>query len=142
MTTPYSKIFDRFERQITDFDLFNMIDSEKEDNYKKILDNAVVHFEYGCDKDLSDRDDVTDEFTDDLTANEQLIIALYMAYEWSLPYVQNQDLLQQYITVSSLKVGNQANHLSQVRQLNADSKSKADSLKTKYSFRKKYNRLG
>lgn len=142
MTTPYSKIFDRFERQITDYDLFEMVEVDKKANYKKILDNAVVHFDYSCDSDLSDRDDTAETFADDLTDNEQLIIALYMAYEWSLPYVQNQDLLQQYITVSSLNIGSQSLHLAQIQKLNNQSKSRANTMKTKYSFRKKYDKLG
>jgi hypothetical protein len=142
MSTPYSEIFDRFERQITDYDLFTMLDVDKQSNYKKILSNAVVHFDYACDSDLSDKDDTAETFTADLTDTEQLTVALYMAYEWSLPYVQNQDLLQQYITVSSLNIGSQSLQLAQVQKLNKLSKDRADGLKTKYSFRKKYNRLG
>lgn len=133
--TPYSKIFDRFDIKITDYDLASLAESDRVAIETKFLNSAVVNFRK-CKVDLSDRDDVAKQFNNTLSDLEQEIIAYYMVKEWTAQYRNAQDIMESVMTTSSFKNFSPANQIKAVRELYNDAVIEASRLEAQYSYSK------
>lgn len=92
--TPYKSIYDRFLSKITDFDIVQLTADEIYEVASIYLTAAIVEFS-DCKQDLSDVDDVAEQFNAELTRTEIEILANFMAIEFILTkYIRTQALLK------------------------------------------------
>ena len=142
MSTPCYKVWSRFERKILDYDLMdlkinNELDWEKD--VVGIMESAMSRF-VNCKVDLSliepsELDPSSEwEFESDLSAIEQEIIALYMIQEWLQPFVNNQDMLEKYLTTQEYHAFADSTKVEKLKSLHNEAILDAEHLESKYSY--------
>jgi len=133
MATPYSNIYSRFLNKITDYSFLNQSTGEMEEGFKSFMDSAIVHFRR-CKKDLFDTDDTLEQFNEDLTPEEQEVIATLMIVEYLSPKLITADLLKQTVNSKDFKLYSQANHIKEIRELRNMIKKDASQMMMEYSY--------
>jgi len=139
--TPYTAIFNRFKRLITDYDL----DDLAPENRKDILVGYLVD---ACDSwyplpdgvDLT-RDDAIESFLYTLDNNVQATLAYGMARAWLSPYLYNQDLMESNLSTKEYTAYSDANRITTMRMLYKESEKQMSALATKISIKKIAGRL-
>jgi|LGOV01.1.fsa_nt_gb hypothetical protein len=131
--TPYSEVFKRFERKVTDYDLDDLINDDKIEIEIGFLDSSISDFT-DCKSDLSDRDDTLLTFNIVLSDDEIEILSLFMVKHWTSQYKNTQDLLEVILSPDSFKRFSPANQLVAVGKLYSDSIDEADLLVSKYIY--------
>jgi len=100
MSTPFSSIYSRFLRKITDLKLANLIvtvPTIADGRLYGWLESATTKFDE-CEVDLIDIDLISQQYNQTLTPKAQEIIAIKMLIEWFEPMIndvlamQNQPL--------------------------------------------------
>jgi hypothetical protein len=134
MATPYSTITDRFSNKITDPDLSLLIEAE----FNEVLYNLMFS---SCSKfttsliDLSDRNETTKTFNQDLTDDIIDIISEGMIVEWLKPKVYHSDNLSNFLNNKDLSLAaSPANILKEMKETLKESRSEFDSLVIAYSY--------
>lgn len=135
MSTPYSTLFDSFLAKIEDVRYQNMTQLEAEDDMIKLLNSAIVSFEYPK-VDVYDKDDVLKQFNQVLGVKEVEILANLMKLEWINRQMNSIYLLKQSLTNSDFKMTSQAHHLQSLIKLKNETENFINDLKTKYSYSK------
>lgn len=138
--TPYSKVFDRFERQITDFDLNMLTPTNKEEVLIGLLNEAVVEYVV-CPISL-DKNDTTKEFTNTLTQTIEQVLANYMVMAWIKPWLNNQDLFETHFSTQEYNEFSPANRMKALSDCFNLAKKQAGSLLTKQSMKDAMGGLG
>jgi hypothetical protein len=138
--TPYQLIYDRFEKNITDYDLNFLIPSNKAEVLLSILQEACVEY-INSPVDLENRDDTTLEFNIDLSATIQQIIANYMVMVWLKPYLNNQDLLELHFDTQEINSFSSANKIRSIIELHDKARAQAGKLATRLSYKNNIGRL-
>lgn len=133
MATPYSNIYSRFLNKVTDYSFLNQTTEEMENGFKGWMDSAIVHFRR-CKKDLFNADNTLEQFNEDLTPEEQEIIALLMIVEYLSPKLITADLLKQTVNSKDFKLYSQANHIKEIRELRNMIKKDASQMMMEYSY--------
>jgi len=142
MSTPCRKVWSRFERKILDYDLMDLKTNNVlgwEEDIAGITESAVSRF-LSCKVDLSliepDINDPTSEweFSGDLNATEQEIVALYMIQEWLQPFVNNQDMLEKYLTTQEYHAFADSTKVANLKSLHNESIIDAEHLENKYAY--------
>jgi hypothetical protein len=87
-----------------------------------------------CTHDLSDRDDELRQFNVDLTDIEQEILAILMVREWLAPQLNSVTLTSQVFGGKEEKFYAQANHLSELRELDERLRLEAQQLSRDYTY--------
>lgn len=134
MSTPYSKIINRFLRKITDYGLLEFSDDIKDEMIIELLDSACGTFERLCKSDLSLRDDNSQEFQEDLTSNEINIITEIMISEWIKPFEYTNELLENSLTTRDWNEYANSNQLRVVSAVAERIEKKCDKLMKDYSY--------
>ena len=138
--TPYQLIYDRFEKNITDYDLNSLVEASRNAVYLALLQEACVEY-INSDVDLEDRNDTTLQFNFTLSATMQQIIANYMVMVWVKPYLNNQDLLELHFDTQEINSFSSANKIRAVRELFNNARTQANKLATKLSYKNNIGRL-
>lgn len=145
--TKYEVVYNSFARKITDFNLYEMLQSEDvevqqfvEDMLEGYLTSAVSKF-YKCKKDLTDRDDILKQFNFSLDDLEIEILALMMVVEWIEPQLNSTELTFQFIGGNSTKYYSQANQLEKLMDLEQKSRSKVKKLIRDYTYKTSMSKL-
>lgn len=138
--TPYSNVFDRFERQITDYDLDLLLPSNKELVLIGLLNEAVVEYVV-CPISL-DKNDTTKQFTNTLTVTIEQVLANYMTMAWIKPYLNNQDLFEVHFSTQEYNEFSPANRMKALSDCFNLAKKQAGSLLTKQSIKDAIGGLG
>lgn len=133
MATPYSSVFDRFLNKVTDYSFLNLSEEELERNFKSYLSSAIVHFRR-CKKDLFNTDETLELFNEDLTPEEQEIIARLMVVEYLSPKLITSDLLQQTLNSKDFRLYSQANHIKEIRELRNIMRKESTQMMMEYSY--------
>lgn len=87
MATPYSQVYDAALFYFRDNTLLTLIQSEAEEILRGYMMRAIAEFTPICKHDLTDRDEVLQQFNDTLTEIEVDILALGMAVKWTQHHV-------------------------------------------------------
>lgn len=133
MATPFTNVYGRFLSKISDFTFLNLTQEELEDSLESYLLTSVIKFRR-CKTNLSQRNSLTKEFNNDLTDEEQEILASLMTVEYLTPKLVTADLLQQSMSSRDYRMYSQANHIAEIRRLRNDLKVEAEKMMTDYSY--------
>lgn len=134
MATPFQDIYDKFLTQIDDIDLALIPDEDLEYLLEKYLSRAVSLDFKQCKKNLNDIDKDLKQFNEDLTLEEQWIIAIGMVLSWLEPKIKRENLLRASITDRDYKESNHANQLEKLLELEAATRNKLDRYVISYTY--------
>ena len=115
MTISYDLIFQKFMHEINDFDLTSLFEYEMKDENKLTLSKAVTLFKK-CKQRLV-RDDELELFTNDITEEEQWIIADYMRKVWFDEIINNGNLLKLNLSDKDFKLFSPSDKLQVLSKL-------------------------
>jgi hypothetical protein len=96
VATPYEKVYDRFGRKMTDFNLVEIDDYTLSDMFHGWLESAVIRIRK-CQHDLSKRNDESQEFLEDLSDLEIELLAMGMLDAWLSQYLNSTENVLQFI---------------------------------------------
>jgi hypothetical protein len=132
--TPYSTIFRVFLGKITD-PAYTTLDIEvSEDDMMILLDDAILNFDYPK-VDLKAKDDVTQQFTNDLNFDEIQLVGHLMAHAWLRRQLRDVELLRQTMSPLEFQKYSQANHINSLIKLEEQDWAYIERLKKRYSRR-------
>lgn len=117
MATPYESIYERALFKVKDLKLGQMDESQRRYVLRQYLNSSVADFCTKCDKDLDDRDDVVEEFTADLTNEEQEILALGIAYYWLSAKIMDRELIRNKISTKDYQYFSPANLMREINTM-------------------------
>jgi hypothetical protein len=123
--TQYSTLYERALAQITDPLLATLPEEDLENMLHSWLMDAIVEPVVG-EYDFTERDDK--EFKFDISDRDQKILAIHMVRGWLAPQIASVTLTAQVYSGKETKYYAQANHLSEMRALDADLQRQADLL--------------
>jgi hypothetical protein len=116
--TSYEKIYNRFLSRTTDFNLVELDDYTLNEMLKSWLYSAIVKTRTSSD--LSARDEENEVFENDLTDLDVELLAMGMTLAWLDQTLNSTELTMMYIGGKESKFFSQANQLSELRALRAD----------------------
>lgn len=125
--TSYETLYNRALAQITDPLLVQIPEEDFENMLHDWLMNAIVEPVVG-EYDFSDRNEELKQFNFDISDRDQKIIAIHMVRGWLAPQIASVTLTAQVYSGKETKYYAQANHLSEMRALDADLQRQADLL--------------
>ena len=125
--TSYEVLYSRALAQITDPLLVQIPEEDFENMLHDWLMNAIVEPVVG-EYDFSDRDEELKQFNFDISDRDQRILAIHMVRSWLAPQIASVTLTLQVYSGKETKYYAQANHLSEMRALDADLQRQADLL--------------
>jgi hypothetical protein len=132
MSTPYETLFDSFLSKIED-DLYTNIQFDIESDMIKLLNSAIVQFQFPK-VNILDKDDDLQQFNVDLSIYEIEILANLMKLEWTKRQINSTNLMKQMIGDKDFRLTSQANHLKVLLDLKNETEKEINSLMTKYSY--------
>lgn len=128
MTVTYDSIIAVFLSKITEFELLNLVEEDRNYILDGYLTRAAASFNKVCEYDLSLRDEETREFTDDFEESDideiADILSEGMLVGWLKPYVYRQELLENVLNTNDFTTYSPAELLLRVG--NAYSKAQKD----------------
>lgn len=133
MATPYEKIYERFLSKITDFNLVEMDDYSFDKMMNGWLNSAIVRMRK-CKHDLSLRDNVAQEFTEDLSDLEVELLSLGMVDAWVTPMLNSTELTLQFIGGKEEKYYSQSQQLAELRNLKKENALEMNRLHNYYTY--------
>ncbi len=137
MTTSYELIYSIFLGKIEDFDIKEQLELEYDIAQELLFDflrSAIPKFTYSI-KDLSNRDDLFNQFNLVLNDMEKEILATLMVVEYLSPKILKDELLENHLGSKDYRIFSPANQLKEVRELRESFKSEANSLMVEYYYR-------
>lgn len=133
MATPYSEIYNRFLSKVSDFFISELNDDEMLEYCHNLLFAALANLD-DIEHDLTKRDDLVAQFSDDLTNTEIEYIACSMASKWIEPQLNNTTLTTHYIGTKDEKFFSSANQISQLRGLRDDLTARVKKIRRDYNY--------
>ena len=127
MGTPYEKLYNRALASITDPLLVHLPEEDLENMLHDWLMDAIVEPVVG-EYDFSKRDDKLKQFNFDISDRDQKILSIHMVRGWLAPQIRSVTLTNQVYSGKESKFYAQANHLAEMRELDADLQRQADLL--------------
>lgn len=127
MGTPYEKLYNRALSQITDPLLAQLPEEDLEGMLHDWLMDAIVEPVVG-EYDFANRDDELRQFNFDISERDQKILSIHMVRSWLAPQIRSVTLTSQVYSGKETKYYAQANHLAEMRNLDADLQRQADLL--------------
>lgn len=129
--TSYETIYKKFLQRVVDYKILQMEDEDVKMMLNGWMVSAIANFRT-CSSDLSKRDDMLEQFEDDLTDLEVEILSILMVSEWLAPQLNSTLLTRQLITGKDEKFYSQSAHLKELMDLQAASDKKARLLLNRY----------
>lgn len=140
MSTPYKDILDRAIFRFSDLKLARMNEVDQYFILQKYLESAVSDFQSKCAVDLTQRvesqhtdvaydgisdyasvgsaaSDLSDGFVEDLSGEEQEILALGVAYYWLSAQILNSELLKNKLSTKDYQYFSPANLMREIQTL-------------------------
>ena len=136
MATPFSDIYERFLRKITDYRLAELIQNDfnaADNRMYGWLESAIPKFSK-CNTDLSDRDETNKQFNNDLTDYEEEILSLLMVVEWLEPEVKSIMDMKNLLYNNDFKTYSTANLLKEKKDLLESAIERSDKMIVQYTF--------
>lgn len=116
--TSYEVVYSRFLNRITDFNLGDLDDYTLNEMLKGWLNSAIVRTRTFSD--LSARDDANEVFNIDLSDLDIELLAMGMTIAWLDQTLNSTELTLMFVSGKEEKFYSQANHISELRALRAD----------------------
>ncbi|KGM93361.1 hypothetical protein IRP63_14770 (plasmid) [Clostridium botulinum] len=137
MSTPFSKIYDKFLSQIEDGDIANLSEGDLKAILFSYMDTSISLEFKQCKKDLLNHVDMDkEEFTVDITSEEINIIALGMVVAYLQPKIRHEQLLIQQIGDRDYKTFSGANLLKELMELEQLTKRRLREYVNSYTYNK------
>jgi hypothetical protein len=133
MSTPYSDIYNVFLGKVSDFDYSNLTDAQINAILLPYLQSSTIRFKQ-CVNDLTQMDNVNNQFLVTLTFEEENILAVSMVVEWLNPKINNTLMLKSTLTDKDFQMFSQANQLKAVQSLKRETITELQRLITAYSY--------
>ena len=135
MPTPYEDIFYKFNALVEDNELLSRL---SDDEYTELLELFLskarsVYFK-SCKKDLNDVDNIIKEFNEDLSEQEQWIIATAMRYIWVERQLFKEEKLRDKIGTKYYSFHSPANLIEKLTELKKEAKRSLNEMLISYSF--------
>ena len=125
--TSYTILYDRALAQITDPLLAQIPEEDLEIMLHDWLMNAIVEPVVGQ-YDFSNRNEELKQFNFDISERDQKIISIHMVRGWLAPQIKSVTVTAQVYSGKETKYYAQANHLAELRALDADLQRQAELL--------------
>jgi len=135
--TPYSEVYAYFLGKIEDYEIHQKLQLDYEFAQELLYDflkSSIPKFTYST-KDLSDRDDLLQQFNITLTEMEKEILSTLMVVEYLSPKILRDELLEERLGSKDFKLFSPANQLKEVRELRQTFKDEANALMIEYYYR-------
>lgn len=133
MATPYEKIYDRFSKKITDFNLIEIDDYSLEKMLQGWLNTAIVKMRK-CQHDLSQRDEELQIFKEDLSDLEIELLAMGMLDAWVSQYLNSTENVLQFIGGKEEKFYSQSTHIAEIRAMKDENLREMNRLHNYYTY--------
>jgi RNA processing factor Prp31 len=133
-TTPFSNIYARFRRKITDYRITLATQDLAENVMYGWLESAISNF-VECKTNLKDRDIVLQQFNQLLLDIEEEILSLLMVIEWIRPEINNILDLKTQLSDTDFKVYSAANFLKEKQSLLNESQKEINQKTMDYAYR-------
>lgn len=137
MSTPYTAIFNRAIFRLSDSKLARMNCQDQQFILGQYLESAVADFCTKCKVDLSlrtetslseDAQDIQPGFSEDLSMEEQEILALGISYYWLSAQIMNSELLKNKLSTKDYQYYSPANLMRELQTFR-------ESVRTEYQHR-------
>jgi len=133
MNTPYMTIYDYFVPYISDYTLADKTDVEFENYCYKLMLSAIPKVKT-LKNSLSDRNEETKEFNNELLEIEIVVLALQMVSDWIYPRLYNSLLVRPYFGTNEDKFFSQANQIEALRKIKDDARLESNRLRRTYEY--------
>lgn len=136
MATPYSDIYRAFIFKVKAYDLMMLLDEDREEILSVYLNAVCRHISKKVQNyaDLSARDDVSCEFSDDIDDELIDIIAECMITEWLKPQIYSDELLESRLNTKDFTEYSPAKLIEQIRNVYEMSKKESLAAINNYTF--------
>lgn len=137
MATPFDSIYRKFLSLVDDYELGLVSDEELNEILFGYLDQArSLHFPT-CSKDLEKIVESygVGEFEEDLTSQEQYILALGMKKAWLSPKLNNADLMAKSIGDRDYKAVQGTNYIKELAKLDAQIEEEIRKYNVAYTYK-------
>lgn len=136
MATPYSKIYEAFIFKVKAYDLLMLLEEDREDILyiymtsvcRKVFKTVMPYV------DLSDRNEDTKEFNNDINDDVIDIIAECMITEWLKPQMYSDELLESRLNTKDFTEYSPAKLIEQMRYVYEMSKKESNVIINNYTF--------
>lgn len=137
MATPFHSIYKRFLGLIDDYELGLVTDEELSEILFGYLDTAKSLYFPQCKKNLEEYTENlgVGEFRDDLTTQEQYILALGMKKAWLSPKLNSADLMTKAIGDRDYKAVQGTNYLKELSRLDEKIEDEIDRYARAYTWK-------
>ena len=131
--TLYSTVYKKFLNKISDVKLLELSDDDIQVMLFEWMTSSIAKFKK-CQNDLSDRDEVLQQFNVDLLDIEIEILATLMVKEWLEPQLNSTLLTSQFFGSKEEKFFAQANQIEKLMALSKKSELEARKLSRDYGY--------
>lgn len=137
MATSFHSIYKKFLGLIDDYELGLVTDEELNEILFGYLDTARSLYFPQCKKDLEQITETlgVGEFHEDLTSQEQFILALGMKKAWLSPKLNNADLMSKAIGDRDYKAVQGTNYIKELSKLDAQIEDEIDGYAKAYTWK-------
>jgi hypothetical protein len=134
MATPYEKLYENLLPKFRSYEIPLMSVEEVKDYLHDYLIPAISRF-HVCRKDLSDRDDVLQQFNVQLSDTEIEILSNYLLIEYiDSEYIRVPSLLKVQLPSSDFKVFSPANFLDKLMAMHKTYVKENETLLSRYAW--------
>lgn len=134
MATPYTEVYEYFLSKISDYSFLNLTDQELEDDLRIYLRTSISNFDTAK-SDLSNRDEILKQFSDDLSDKELDILSNLMVVAYLKSKLITSETYKLAMSDNDYKIYSQANHIKELSNLYKAMQTEADKMMTKFSYR-------
>lgn len=134
MATPYEKLYENLLPKFRSYEIPLMSTEEVKDYLHDFLIPAISRF-HVCRKDLTDRDDIIQQFNADLSDIEVEILSNYMLIEYiDSEYVRVPSLLKVQLPSSDFRAFSPANFLDKLMAMHSTYITENETLLSRYAW--------
>jgi hypothetical protein len=136
MATPYSEVFDVFLRRVSDYSFLNLTQIQLESTLQKYMTGSIAKVKIRFADNYFARDDIAQQFVDDIDDTVKEILGGQMVVEWLSPTINTSEIIRQVLTDRDFKIYSQANHLAELIKLRDNAKDEVDGLLISFTYNK------
>lgn len=134
MATPYQVVYGSFLQKIKNYAFVNMAPEDVDSILKGYLVSGIPRFKPHSIKNLDDRDDTLQQFTEDLSVDEIEILSTIMVLEHLKSKIYVDELLKQGFTNKEWNRTSQANHLEGLVKLKEETERDIEKMVMRYAY--------
>lgn len=134
MATPYRTIYSAALGKITEYEFSNMSEEDIDERMHDYLMSAISRFYLSCIFDLSDKNEITQEFNEDLTFIEIDILSELIVEQWLKTKLYASDLMKNHLNTKDFNLYSSANLLNAIRDTYDNVHKKTETMINRYSF--------